>query len=211
MGKFPLGDVSLASDGEHDGKSTVGDAGLEEALVDKVHVGVCFFCEAEAEEDVDCEGCVPDPAEPVVPVADAADVFGDGEGGGGDDGAGGFVGHELQDHEGAGDDFAPAAFVFGLGDPVVPIRLCVVLLGVEDGGGDDLCYVVGEVVPQNEGDGLAWVDVDAGYHAFAEHAFFHDFFELDAGVLVVVVFTPVDGDVELELDVFAVEGDGFAC
>lgn len=45
-----------------------------------------------------------------------------------------------------GDDFVLVVFVFGLGDLVVLIRLCVVLLGVEDGGGDDFCYVVGEVV-----------------------------------------------------------------
>lgn len=95
MGKFLFGDVSFVLDGEYDGKFIVGDVGLEEVFVDKVYVGVCFFCEVEVEEDVDCEGCVFDLVEFVVLVVDVVDVFGDGEGGGGDDGVGGFVGYEF--------------------------------------------------------------------------------------------------------------------
>lgn len=58
---------------------------------------------------------------------------------------------------------------------------------------------------------MVWVDVDVGYYVFVEYVFFYDFFEFDVGVFVVVVFILVDGDVELEFDVFVVEGDGFVC
>lgn len=67
--EFMLGDVGLAADGEHDGETAVFHAGFEKTLADEVHVGVCFFGEAQAEEDVDCEAGVADPGEAVVPVS----------------------------------------------------------------------------------------------------------------------------------------------
>ena len=141
---------------------------------------------------------------------DTPDFFRNGEGWGGDDGARRLVRHELQDHQAPRDDLAPAALVLALGDPVVPVRLGVVLLGVEDGAGDVLGDVVRHVVADDKGDRLTLADVDSGHHALAQHPWLHDLGEVDDGPAVVAALAAVDADVELELGSLALEGGRLA-
>lgn len=141
---------------------------------------------------------------------DTPNVFRDGKGRGGDDGAGRLVRHELQDHQTPRDDFAPAALVLAPRDPVVPVRLGIVLLGVKDRAVDDLRDVVVAVVAENERHRLTLADVDAGDDAFAQHAWLLDLLEADAGPALLAILATVHADVELELDVLAAEGGRLA-
>jgi hypothetical protein len=138
------------------------------------------------------------------------DVFRDGECRSGDDGPRRLVRHELQDHETPRHDLAPSALVLALGDPVVPVRLGVVLLGVENGSGDVFRDMVGKVITDDEGDCLTLANVDARYDTVAEHAVLHSLLEADAGPAVVAILGTVNGNIKLELDVLAVKGGGFA-
>jgi hypothetical protein len=54
-------------------------AGMEEPAKEVL----CFLCLTRAEESADADAGVPGPGVPVVPVADAARVLGQGGGGGG--------------------------------------------------------------------------------------------------------------------------------
>jgi len=61
---------SFSANREHDGQCPFWGSRFSEAFTDKVHVYICFFCEAHSEEDVDCEARITNPAEAVVPVSE---------------------------------------------------------------------------------------------------------------------------------------------
>ena len=56
--KFNLWQVSLASDGEHDGQTAVFSSAVCHAIADEGHVCLGFFCETHPEQDVNCERAV---------------------------------------------------------------------------------------------------------------------------------------------------------
>jgi hypothetical protein len=60
-------------------------------LHNEFHEIVGFFGEAEADKGVDGKGAVADPGVAVVPVSGTAKVFGEGKGGGCDEGSCWFV------------------------------------------------------------------------------------------------------------------------
>ena len=70
--------------------------GLLTARLEPSHEGARLFGEADAEEGVECEARVADPGVAVVPVAAAPDALGQARGGGGDEGARGLEGQELE-------------------------------------------------------------------------------------------------------------------
>lgn len=224
-----LGDVGVASDGEHDGQAAIWSPRVDESLHDELHVGVGLGLEAEAEKNVDGEARVSDPGVAVVPVPHAADGLGDGKGGRCDDCAGGFckesaliqvgerwkllgidtVCHHLEDHQAPRHYLSPSALVLGLRDEVVPEGLGIVLLGIQDLCGDVFGDVIADVVSDDKGDGLALVDLNASNKTLAEGSGAHLLLEGDdraAGLLVSLL----ERNIELELDVLAVEGSNLA-
>jgi hypothetical protein len=127
-----------------------------------------------------------------------------------DNGAGGFVGHQLQDHQTPGHNLSPLALVLALGDPVVPIVLGVVLLQVQncrrDVGGD----VVSDIIAQDERYGLSFVDLNGGHDALAEHAWFLHLLEDNAGARPGHVLVTVNADIQLQLNVLGVKSHRLA-
>lgn len=83
------------------------------------------------------------------------------------------------------------------------------LLRVEDDGRDVLGDVALDVIPENKGDSLALLDLDSSDEAFALHVIALLLPKSD-GRAAVVVFSPLEGYIQLELDVFAVERGDFA-
>ena len=75
---------------------------------------------AGGHQRVEAERRIPDPAEPVVPVPDAAEELGQRRGGGGHDAAGGLVGQRLQRDQRPLDLVGPPAVVRGPRRPCSP-------------------------------------------------------------------------------------------
>ena len=113
----------------------------------------------DANEGVHREGGVADPGVAVVPVARAADDFGQAAGRGGDDRAGRLEGEQLQGEGGALDALAPAAAVGAAGEPVLPEFYGALegLLGFAFGGGRGGRRGFA-VVLEDEGFGLAFFE-----------------------------------------------------
>lgn len=61
---------SFSANREHDRQCPFLRSRFSEAFTDKVHVYICFFCEAHSEEDVDGEARITNPAESVVPISE---------------------------------------------------------------------------------------------------------------------------------------------
>ena len=76
--------------------------------------------EPQPEQGMDREGPVPDPGVAIIPVALAADLLGQTGGGGGDQPAGGGVGHQLQGDGRAVDHLPPPTPVGRAGQPAPP-------------------------------------------------------------------------------------------
>ncbi len=79
-----------------------------------------LLAEAAAQQGGERHAGVAQPAEPVVPVALAADPLGQGRRRGGDDAAGRRVREGLEGEQRAQDGFAPLAPVVAVGRPVLP-------------------------------------------------------------------------------------------
>ena len=92
---------------------------------------------ARHEQRLEGEGGVTQPDEPVIPVPDPADLFGEGGGRGGDDATGRGVGEGLERDQGSIDGVLPFTFVgVGVG-PLSPplLGLLECLLGLDILGG----------------------------------------------------------------------------
>jgi hypothetical protein len=163
--EFVFGEFGAAVDAVHDLERArrVAVAGADVAG-HELHERLRLAGEAEAEQGVDAEGGVADPDVAVVPVALAAELFGEAGGGGGDDGAGGGVGQEFEGEGGAVDHLAPAAPVAGLGDPAPPVgdRRGELVLGLLAGAGAGGHLAVDLV--EGEHLGLALVELEVGPH-----------------------------------------------
>jgi hypothetical protein len=79
-----------------------------------------FLIKAQTNESVDGEGGVANPGEAVVPVASAADYFGEAGSGGSDDRACGLEGKELEDEGRALDALTPTATIGAVSEPILP-------------------------------------------------------------------------------------------
>ena len=93
---------------------------LVAARLDPAHERAGLVGVAEPHEGVERERRVADPGVAVVPVAHAADLLGQAEGGRGDDRAVLLRDEQLQRQRGAVDHLAPAALVAAAADPVAP-------------------------------------------------------------------------------------------
>src|SRR5215831_7518869 len=85
-----------------------------------VHECGGFFSESNSQKGVHGEGCIPDPGEPVVPVATAAYDLGKARGRRGNDCAGGLERQKLQRQSRPFHLLAPAAAVSATRDPLLP-------------------------------------------------------------------------------------------
>ena len=136
-----LGGYRLAIDCENGGELNAAVGMLADVVLQPVHEAGGFIGEAEADKRVDGEGGVANPGEAIVPVARAADDFGEAGCRRGDDRTGGFEGEELEDESRALDALAPAAAIGTVGEPVLPKFYGALegLLGFAFGGGAGSC------------------------------------------------------------------------
>lgn len=126
--EFELGQAALAGHAVHD-LEVLGAAG-DRAQQPRAPVARLLDV-ARADQRVERHRGVAQPAEAVVPVAHAAEIFRQRRGGGGDDAAGGGVGQRLQRDQRADHGLAVRALVGALGHPLVPhgLGLGELLLG----------------------------------------------------------------------------------
>ncbi len=156
-GQFDLGDPPLAADPVHDLEvGGVSGDGAQQPFAPCAGL----VEEAGREEGAEGEGGVAQPAEAVVPVADAAHLLGEGGGGGRGDTAGGGVGEGLEGDQGAGHRLPVGALVTALGGPVPPVGEALLQgrVRVHELGARFVRGVPGE----DEGDALAGGDGEFG-------------------------------------------------
>ncbi len=156
-GDLELGQPAFAPDAVHDVELLrLSGGGAQQPLAP----GGGLFLVAGIEEGVQGEGRVAQPAEAVVPVADAAELLWQRRGRRRHDAAGGRIGQRLERDERAQHLGAPATLVGTATGPVVP-ELLGLLQGVER---IDLARprLVGRVPGDVEGKALSGVDVELG-------------------------------------------------
>ena len=124
--QLELGQPPLASEAVHD--LELG-GGAREGAKQPLSPGTRLVEIAAQDQGVESKRRVPHPAQPVVPVAYAAQPLGQGGGRRGDDSAGGLVDHGLDRDEGAQHRVAIGALVGAAPGPSSPPRL-----GLRDGG-----------------------------------------------------------------------------
>lgn len=84
------------------------------------------------------------------------------------------------------------------------------LLVVKNGRGDVLGDMVGNIIAENEGNGLTLAHFDRGDYALAQHARLENLLETDLWTGARVLLSLVNVDIELQFDVLAVEDDCLA-
>ena len=137
-----------------------------------VHKAVGFFGESDAEQRVEGKGGVPDPGIAVVPVALAPQFLGQAASGGGHNGAGGFIGQQLQRQGGTLHHFPPAPPVGALAQPPPPVGHGFLKEGFAFGGSRRV--VIGGVIAQHShgnGDRVAFGQGESPHHAVAGGVF----------------------------------------
>ena len=117
--------------------------------------------------------------------------------------------HHLENHQASRHNFSPSALVLGLRDEVVPESLSIVLLSIQDLGGDMLCDVIVDIISKDKGDGLAFLDLDASNKTLTEGSRALLLLEGD-GRAAVLLLSLLECDIELEFVVLAVESGDLA-
>jgi hypothetical protein len=98
-----------------------------------------------------------------------ANFFWNREGWGSDNCSSRFICKKFQKQQTPCDDLTPTTLVLAPGDPIEPVGLRIVLLAIQNFRGDISGDMVGDIIAENEGDGLALHQVDMANHARSKH------------------------------------------
>jgi hypothetical protein len=85
-----------------------------------------------------------------------------------------------------------------------------VLLTIKNFGGDVSSDMVGDIISENKRNSLAFLQVDMADHPFSMHPWFHFLTEAHRRARYSILFTVINGNVELQLDTLGRERDRLA-